>query len=133
MSKWVVCQHIYSKKWIAYPKNHEGYQPHTLIDGYGLSARIFHTWREAQDYANKRACTIEVTLPHITADMEDGLENWPNIRDVYMYLSHHDEPQLGKPYFEISDGYDDIDVEIYDLKPLALSLLAVSHYIEDNW
>lgn len=66
--------------------------------------------------------------------MEDGVENWPNIRDVYMYLSHHDEPQLGKPYFEISYGYDDIDVEIYDLKPLVLALLAVSlHYIEDNW
>lgn len=87
----------------------------------------FPNWAEAMAYADQRARTIEVTLPRITGDMEDGMSSWPNLRDVGLSVDHHDEPRLGQLYTMIYDGYSDIGVEAYDLKPLALALLAVAH------
>lgn len=96
-----------------------------VVGGDWWEYRTFETWTEAIDYADGRARTIEVTLPRITGDMEDGMSSWPNLRDVGLSVDHHDEPRLGQLYVMIYDGYSDIGVEAYDLKPLALALLAL--------
>lgn len=84
----------------------------------------FHTWREAQDYADRQARTREVVLPRITDDREEGITEWPNLRDLFVWPGQHDEPRLGQPYLRIADDYRDVDVELHDLRPLAGVLLA---------
>ena len=86
----------------------------------------FPTWREAQDYADRMARTREVVLPRITADREEGITEWPNLRDLFVWPGQHDEPRLGQPYLRIADDYRDVDVELHDLRPLALVLLALA-------
>lgn len=93
--------------------------------------RAFNSWAEAMAYVDQQARTVEVTLPRITGDMEDGMSSWPNLRGVGLSVDHHDEPRLGQPYVMIYDGYSDIGVEAYDLKPLALALLA-QHYQQEH-
>lgn len=84
----------------------------------------FRTWREAQDYADRQARTVEVVLPRITGDREEGITEWPNLRDLFVWPDQHDEPRLGQLYLRIADDYRDVDVELHDLRPLALVLLA---------
>lgn len=87
-------------------------------------AAFFRTWREAQDYADRQARTREVVLPRITDDREEGITEWPNLRDLFVWPGQHDEPRLGQPYLRIADDYRDVDVELHDFRPLALVLLA---------
>ena len=84
----------------------------------------FPTWREAQDWADRQARTVEVVLPRITADREEGRADWPNLRDLFVWPGQHDGPRLGQPYLRIADDYRDVDVELHDLRPLAGVLLA---------
>lgn len=84
----------------------------------------FPTWREAQDYADRMARTVEVVLPRITDDREEGITEWPNLRDLFVWPDQHDEPRLGQLYLRIADDYRDVDVELHDLRPLAGVLLA---------
>ena len=121
MNRHVVQKHESANAWSVYRKSSDG------VAGV-LRTRVapwFDTWREAMAYADQQARTIQVTLPRITGDMEDGMSSWPNLRDVGLSVDHHDEPRLGQPYVMIYDGYSDIGVEAYDLKPLALALLAL--------
>lgn len=87
-------------------------------------AAFFRTWREAQDYADRQARTREVVLPRITDDREEGITEWPNLRDLFVWPGQHDEPRLGEPYLRIADDYRDVDVELHDFRPLAGVLLA---------
>lgn len=89
-----------------------------------LPGDLFPTWREAMDYADERARTVEVVLPRITDDREEGITEWPNLRDLFVWPGQHDEPRLGQPYLRIADDYRDVDVELHDLRPLAGVLLA---------
>lgn len=100
-------------------------------DPLGEYTQDFLWWHAAMAYADETARTIEVTLPRITGDMEDGMSSWPNLRDVGLSVVHHDEPRLGQLYVMIYDGYSDIGVEAYDLKPLALALLT-QHYRKEE-
>ena len=84
----------------------------------------FPTWQEALDYADERARTVEVVLPRITDDREEGITEWPNLRDLFVWPGQHDEPRLGQPYLRIADDYRDVDVELHDFRPLAGVLLA---------
>lgn len=84
----------------------------------------FPTWREALDYADRQARTREVVLPRITDDREEGITEWPNLRDLFVWPGQHDEPRLGQPYLRIADDYRDVDVELHDFRPLAGVLLA---------
>jgi len=108
----------------------------TRYDGWedgSLVLRKSHhgTWAEAIAHADHMARTVEVALPRITGDMEDGMSSWTNLRDVGLSVDHHDEPRLGQLYTMIYDGYSDIGVEAYDLKPLALALLALAQHKEE--
>ena len=87
-------------------------------------AARFRTHAEALAYADRMARTVEVVLPRITDDREEGRADWPNLRDLFVWPDQHDEPRLGQPYLRIADDYRDVDVELHDLRPLAGVLLA---------
>ena len=63
MSRWEVKQHIYSRKWLAYPKDYHSLRPQTVVDASVPCVRMFHTHAEALDYADRIARTREVVLP----------------------------------------------------------------------
>lgn len=121
MSRWRVMKNHFADAWAVY---HEPPKSAGIVPWYRVP-QWFDTWAEAMAYADQQARTIQVTLPRITGDMEDGMSSWPNLRGVGLSVDHHDEPRLGQPYVMIYDGYSDIGVEAYDLKPLALALLAL--------
>lgn len=103
----------------------ESMQAWWYVDREGCHGSVsFPTWQEAQDYADRQARTVEVVLPRITGDREEGRADWPNLRDLFVWPGQHDEPRLGEPYLRIADDYRDVDVELHDLRPLALVLLA---------
>lgn len=89
-----------------------------------LKPKVFPTWRDAMECADNKSRTVEVVLPRITADMEDGRADWPNLRDLSVWPDQHDEPRLGQPYLRIASDYQDVDVELHDFRPLACVLLA---------
>ena len=95
-----------------------------LAPGAVMPVARFVTHAEALDYADRQARTVEVVLPRITDDREEGVADWPDLRDLFVWPGQHDEPRLGQPYLRIADDYRDVDVELHDLRPLAGVLLA---------
>lgn len=85
--------------------------------------RHFPTWGEALAYADQRARTVTVTLPHTVG--EGGLiHGAPHIRIGVAYAG-------GEKTIWITDrGLNGIEVQVADLKPLALTLLAAHHHEE---
>lgn len=135
MIRWKVAQHIERRFWLAYPAFYDSEEPASNIDDdrpRKALARGFRTWKEAIDYADRMTRTCEVELPRITADMEDGLCDWPNLRDVRLYVSQRDEPRLGQPYVEITDEYQRIEVDKHEFRPLGLILLTLAK-MADAW
>lgn len=92
-------------------------------DPDGIFECEFDTWREALDYADQRARTVEVTLPHTVG--EGGLiHGAPHLRIGVAYAG-------GEKTIWITDrSLNGIEVQVADLKPLALTLLAAHHHEE---
>lgn len=88
----------------------------------------FRTWREAQDYADRMARTVEVTLPrsqrsgngNIEYDFTEwaGLDYWPWMPEGAMY-----DRRTGPTY---RFGEDDLFIRREHWRPLALALLALA-------
>lgn len=115
MSRWIVAQHLYTKKWLAYADEYEDYQPTTILDFDAPIARAFHTWREAMDYADRMARTAEVVLPRI-AGCGDRVPGAPGLllgwENHIFWLADH--------------GSDFIRITPAELRPLAAALLALA-------
>lgn len=89
--------------WIAQPKE----------EGPGA---VFDTWREAMDYADRQARTIEVTLPTSATTHLFSLHTYPVDDGLFI-----ERREIG---FWQSIG---IEIKRHELEPLALALLA-HHY-----
>lgn len=113
MTRWTVAQHIYTKKWLAFQKNYDDLRPQNLLDTYPQICHIFHTHAEAMTYADKRARTIEVTLPRLAALPTDR-----HIMPKGYVMQHrgHTTRNVKTPTF--------IEVSPDEREPLALALLA---------
>lgn len=85
----------------------------------------FFTWAEAMAYANKRARTIEVTLPRDPLPLElQGEEG-----DTTIVI----EQQPKENSVSIKDDFQDDTILLrrFELQPLALALLAEAQYGEE--
>lgn len=65
MSRWRVGKHRRTGYWLAFSETYDRFRPATLLDGHQCAARVFDTWREAMDYADRQARTVEIVLPRI--------------------------------------------------------------------
>ena len=81
--------------------------------------RLFPTWREAQDYADRMARTREVVLPRIT-------ESKVMIPGALGLSLESGRTWDGKRNTWVRDGVSMVYVAAYDLRPLALALLALA-------
>ncbi|MDK8889233.1 hypothetical protein QP992_08760 [Corynebacterium ulcerans] len=108
MSRWRVGKHRRTGYWLAFNEKYDRFRPATLLDEYQGAARVLDTWRDAMDYADCQARTVEVVLPRI-----DEHEAYVN-------------GYVGA--VESDDGYviycraEDIIIPHRYLKPLALAL-----------
>lgn len=110
MSKWVVKKKSFGIGWRAWPD----------VDNYWAGFRYFRTWREAMDYADKRARTIEVTLPRNPLPLKiQGEEG-----DTDLVVEQ--KPKENGVSIKDEDQYDEIILRRFELRPLALALLALA-------
>lgn len=79
----------------------------------------FRTWREALDYAGRMARTREVVLPRIT-------ESKAMIPGALGISLESGRTWDGKRNTWVRDGVSMVYVASYDLRPLALALLALA-------
>ena len=87
----------------------------------GLSGDVFFTWREAMAYADRMARTVTVELPRIRTSGDPV----PGALDLL--LGWENPYWAGKHTAWIADRSSDaILVRPYELKPLALALLALA-------
>ncbi|MBC3179389.1 hypothetical protein [Corynebacterium lujinxingii] len=86
-------------------------------------AAFFHTWREAQDYADQQARTVEVTLPRI-AHSGDRV---PGLSTIKIGWEHH---HTGTTFWVEDRGINSINVRPDELRPLAGALLALAEQEE---
>lgn len=107
-------------RWTVYKAGRHAWTAHRKGE---LPGNLFHTWREAQDWADRQARTREYTLPRMTENnaiipgaiglfLEPG-RNWNGARNTW-----------------VKDGVGMIYVPSYDLRPLALALLALAEQEE---
>lgn len=116
MSKWKVWRHPLSGKWIVNDPDRR------LVQAPG------NTWREAMDYADRMARTVEVVLPRI-AGCGDRVPGAPGIRLGWEYMAM-DRDALA--FWVEDEGSDVIHVQLDELRPLALALLALAEREEQQ-
>lgn len=129
--RWKVAQHIYTKKWLAYPEDLNEFHPQSIFDENVQVARVFRNYKDAVKYAHEQASKRVVMLQHIYDDA--GTVAYGS-SGVEVGLSQRSEPesQLGKPYIWISDGDGHyLDIEIDDIEPLASLLLSFNELIKN--
>ena len=85
--------------------------------------QYFTTWREAMEYADKRARTREVVLPRIT----ESKAMIPGARGLILETGRTWD---GKRNTWIKDEVSMVYAASYNLRPLALALLAL-HYQQE--
>lgn len=103
MGKWTVRRRLLSDEWFVYQA------------GYP-QMWYFATWREAMDYADRMARTVEVVLPR-THTLPTGRHTVQKDGLVIEYVRSQSQPQI-KP------GH--LVVEPWERRPLALALLALA-------
>ena len=115
MSRWKVDRRV-----ISYPRRRVIWA--ACCDG---KKRIFATWRGAMAYADKRARTIEVTLPRYPLPLEIPGEEG----DTTIVI----EQQPKENSVSIKDDFQDDTILLrrFELQPLALALLAEAQYGEE--
>lgn len=106
MSKWIVKKKSFGIGWRAWPD----------VDNYWAGFRYFRTWREAMDYVDRKARTVEVVLPrrHIL----------PTGRHVVQKNGLVIEFEKSRSYPQLQPSY--LVVEPEERRPLALALLALA-------
>lgn len=93
---------------------------HTWVAaGNELSPKLFPTWREALDYADRRARTVEVTLPRPDSTWFER-PVWELGDGVTVYQSIGDQSQT------ITADYPRIAIPNSKRRELALALLALA-------
>lgn len=106
MSKWIVKKKSFGIGWRAWPD----------VDNYWAGFRYFRTWREAMDYVDRMARTVEVTLPRLTA-LPTGRHTVHRNGLIVEYVRSRSQPQLPPSC---------VVVEPWERRPLALALLALA-------
>ncbi|MDK6814480.1 hypothetical protein QP363_10820 [Corynebacterium sp. UMB6689] len=82
----------------------------------------FPTWAESMEYADQQARTIKVTLPRLTA-LPTGRHTVPRNGLIIEHERSSSLPHLPTGY---------IVVEPWELRPLALALLAIAQHKEEE-
>ena len=116
MSRWAVRQNLFRDGWGVYRVSPDG------VSGV-LWTRVsqwFDTWREAMDYADKRARTIEVTLPRNPLPLK--IQGEEGDTDLVVEQKTKENGVSIKD----EDQYDEIILRRFELRPLALALLALA-------
>lgn len=124
MIRWKVSQHIFYRSWLAYPESWSSGKPGADLaedEPSPLRPRSFRTWAEAMDYADKRARTIEVTLPRLTA--------LPTGRHAVLRNGLIIEYTSSGLYPHLRAGH--ITVEPEERRALAAALLAIAQHKEE--
>lgn len=119
MTRWKVAQHIQRRFWVAYPAAYDSEQPESNMDDdlpRRPLARGFRTWREAMDYADRNARTVEVVLPRRIV--------LPTNRHVVQKDGLVIEFRRSSSYPQLPPGH--VVVEPHERRPLALALLALA-------
>lgn len=91
-----------------------------ITGGHWWETAFFDTWREAMDYADRRARTIEVTLPRLTA--------LPTGRHAVLHNGLIIEYKQSDSHPNLPTGY--ISVEPEERRLLAAALLAIEQHKE---
>lgn len=102
MNKWVVRKHLLGTDWFVWLRGHP-------------QRWRFDTWREAMDYADRMARTVEVTLPRVHALPTDR----HSVRRDGMIVEFAGSRSHSLPLGRIA-------VEPWERRPLALALLALA-------
>lgn len=126
MTRWKVAQHVQYRFWLAYPASYDSEQPESNMDDdlpRQPLARGFRKWQDALDYADRMARTVEVTLPRIT-------ESKAMIPGAFGLSLEAGRTWDGKRNTWVKDGAGMVYVASYDLRPLALALLALAEQEE---
>lgn len=98
-----------------------------VIGGQWWEPSRFTTWREAMDYADQRARTVEVTLPRVAPHPDYGYLVDPDDPWVYSWGGRWHLAPIGDWDGHAALLCNDVgEYKIYasELKPLALALLA---------
>lgn len=90
-----------------------------VVSSPEYAERGFRTWRDAQDYADRQARTREYELPRIT-------ESKAMIPGAIGLSLESGRTWDGKRNTWVRDGVSMVYVASYDLRPLALALLALA-------
>ena len=98
------------------------------VDREGCGGSMsFPTWREAQDYADRMARTVEVVLPRFTFDALDNWKTVPGTQNVFLGLYYRETPVIGEVEYELSvTDCETTYLNPRDARPLALALLALA-------
>lgn len=124
MSRWAVRKNVFAEGWAVYRVSPDG------ANGV-LWTRVsqwLDTWREAMDYADRRARTVEVVLPRI-AGCGDRVPGAPGLKLGWEFAGG--EPDA--PVFWVeAEGSDVIYVQPDELRPLALALLSLAEREEQQ-
>lgn len=123
MNRWKVAQHIISNAWLAWDDDDAKESPIRLMD---RTVRSFRTHAEALAYADKKARTVEVTLPRIGSQFTCKQRATPSYDDITLTRVNPTNYQIRYAEDMGEDGRG-IDMLADELKPLALALLA-HHY-----
>lgn len=119
MSRWEVKQHIYSRKWLAYPKDYHSLRPQTVVDASVPCVRMFHHHAEAMEYADRMARTREVVLPRPNSAWFER-PVWELGDGVTVHQSVADQSQT------ITADYPRLAIPNNKRRELALALLALA-------
>lgn len=110
MSKWMVRKQV-PGPWVVWPRD-------------GRLAGNFDTWREAMDYADRMARTVEVVLPRnplpLTMEGEGG--------DTDLFVEQ--KPKENGVSIADEKQFNVIVLRRHELRPLALALLAIDEEME---
>lgn len=119
MSRWEVKQHIYNRKWLAYPKDYHSLRPQTVVDASVPCVRMFYTHAEALDYADRMARTVAVVLPRPDSTWFER-PVWELGDGVTVHQSIADQSQT------ITADYPRLAIPNNKRRELALALLALA-------
>lgn len=123
MSRWRVGKHRRTGYWLAFNEKYDTYRPATLLDEYQGAARVFDTWRDAMDYADRQARTMEVVLPRFNGKTRLPAHNGHPCG--YKIDATQENYASAVHIFGAWGSMGICDVE--DVEPIALTLLS-AHY-----
>lgn len=122
MSRWAVRKNHFVGDWSVYYDSTGGVSG----EPWKRISQWFDTWREAMDYADRMARTVEVVLPRI-AGCGDRVPGAPGLKLGWEFAGG--EPDA--PVFWVeAEGSDVIYVQPDELRPLAAALVAIDEEME---